>query len=31
MIKKIAEGEYIPDCVSRKKNVVPLIMSSFDK
>ena len=29
--KEIAEGEYIPDCVSRKKNVVPLIMSSFDK
>ena len=28
---EIAEGEYIPDCVSRKKNVVPLIMSSFDK
>ncbi len=27
----IEEGSYIQDCVSRKKNVVPLIMSSFEK
>ena len=25
------EGEYLQDCVSRKKNVVPVLMSSFEK
>ena len=29
--KDIKEGEYLQDCVSRKKNVVPVIMSSFEK
>lgn len=29
--KEMEEGEYIQDCVSRKKNVVPLIMDSFEK
>ena len=27
----IEEGTYIQDCVSRKKNVVPIIMASFEK
>ena len=26
-----SEGEYLQDCVSRKKNVVPVLMSSFEK
>ena len=26
-----SEGEYLQDCVSRKKNVVPILMSSFEK
>ena len=25
------EGEYLQDCVSRKKNVVPVLMASFEK
>ena len=29
--KEIPEGYYLEGCVSRKKNVVPIIMSSFDK
>lgn len=29
--KEISEGEYLQDCVSRKKNVVPVIMSAFEK
>ncbi len=29
--REIEQGEYLQDCVSRKKNVVPLIMSSFEK
>ncbi len=29
--REIKEGEYLQDCVSRKKNVVPVIMSSFEK
>lgn len=29
--RDLEEGEYLQDCVSRKKNVVPLIMSSFEK
>ena len=26
-----SEGEYLQDCVSRKKNVVPVLMASFEK
>ena len=29
--KEIEEGEYLQDVVSRKKNVVPVIMSNFEK
>ncbi len=29
--KEVSEGEYLQDCVSRKKNVVPVIMASFEK
>ena len=29
--KEMSEGEYLQDCVSRKKNVVPVIMASFEK
>ena len=29
--KDMSEGEYLQDCVSRKKNVVPVIMASFEK
>ena len=29
--KELEEGAYLQDCVSRKKNVVPILMSSFDK
>lgn len=29
--KEMEEGEYLQDCVSRKKNVVPVIMASFEK
>ena len=29
--KELEEGAYLQNCVSRKKNVVPILMSSFDK
>ena len=28
--KEIAEGSFIPGCVSRKRNVVPLIMEVLE-
>ena len=28
--KEINEGDFIENCVSRKKNVIPLIMDAFE-